>query len=85
MYSMLCHIFQAPAGLFQKASHYSDFQPMPSSRPFKLKFHSSAVAPSPSTSNQSKSSLDGAVRSTEAIIPMSPKVIKSYMHDTIIY
>ncbi len=40
---------------------------MPSPRSFKFKFHSSAVAPSPSISNQSKTSLisNGAVKINE--------------------
>ena len=60
---------QSPAALFQKITHYSDIQPLPPlSKPFRLKFHSSSVAPSPSTSNQSKTSLvsDGGVRTVEA-------------------
>ena len=61
---------------------------MPSPRSFKFKFHSSAVAPSPSISNQSKTSLisDSAVKineikkedtkttTTTTTIPSSPKV-----------
>ena len=57
-----------PAGLFERVAHYESAtppQPSPSTRALKMKFHNT-VAPSPSTSHKSHSSVEGAepVRAT---------------------